>query len=168
MDDKRRNQNEELEGPDEIEKTDEEKENTNEELEQVKNLATQFENNYKRALADYQNLQRRTQEEKAEWIRMATRDFILKLLPVFDTLMLAAKHIQDKGLDLSIGQFLKILEEEGITKIEALGKEFDPHYMEVVTTKEVDEDKGKVVEEVRAGFMFGEHVLRAAQVVVGQ
>ena len=167
MDDQnRRDQNEEslenepviLENEDEVEK----------ELEAVKDLASQLENNYKRALADYQNLQRRTQEEKSEWIRMATKDFILKILPVLDTLRLTQKHIQDKGLELTVGQFDKVLQEEGIVKIPTEGRPFDPKTMEAVTTQEVDnKGKGNVIEEVRAGYIFGDYVLRAAQVVVG-
>lgn len=138
------------------------------EFEALKNLSQQLENNYKRALADYQNLQRRTQEEKSEWIRMATKDFILKILPVLDTLRLTQKHIQDQGLELTIGQFDKVLQEEGIVQIPTLGKSFDPKTMEAVTTKEADKkEKGIVVEEVRAGYIFGEYVLRAAQVIVG-
>lgn len=146
----------------------EESNEVNEEFEALKSLAAQLENNYKRALADYQNLQRRTQEEKSEWIRMANREMILKLLPVLDTLMLAAKHLQDKGLELSIDQFFRVLTDEGVTKIEVLGKPFDPHTMEAVTTQESGEEKkGKVIEEVRTGFLFGDYVLRAAQVIVG-
>lgn len=138
------------------------------ELQALKNLASQLDNNYKRALADYQNLQRRTQEEKKEWIGMASKDMVLKFLPVFDTLALAQKHLQDKGLALSIHQFLQVLEDEGITQIQTKGKEFDPSIMEAVTTTEVEKkEKGKVVDEVRTGFLFGETVLRPAQVVVG-
>lgn len=167
MDDVRRDQEEEIVEDAEGTVAEASKE-VNEEFEALKSLATQLENNYKRALADYQNLQRRTQEEKSEWIRMANREMVLKMLPVLDTLMLAAKHLQDKGLDLSVNQFFRILEDEGVTKIEVLGKTFDPHTMEAVTTQESDTDnKGKVIEEVRTGFVFGDNVLRAAQVIVG-
>ena len=168
MDDQRRDQNEDQHDREEIVEESVEQDPVQQELEQMKNLATQFENSYKRALADYQNLQRRTQGEKAEWIKMATRDFILKLLPVLDTLLLATKHIQDKGLDLSVDQFLKVLQDEGVTKIETVGKEFDPNLMEVVTTREADKkEAGKVVEEVRGGFMFNEVVIRPSQVIIG-
>lgn len=163
MDDVRRDQ-EEIEKVEEIPSQEIEKE-----LSSLKELSKQLDNNYKRALADYQNLQRRTQEEKADWIRMATKDFILKLLPVFDTLMLATKHLNDKGLSLSVDQFLKVLSAEGVTRIETTGQDFDPMLMEVVTTKEVDKkDKGKVIEEVRTGFLYNETVIRPAQVIVGQ
>ncbi|MDE2589364.1 MAG: nucleotide exchange factor GrpE [Patescibacteria group bacterium] len=119
----------------------------------------------KRYLADYQNLQRRTQEQKSEWIRSANRDLLLKMLPVLDTLMLAQKHIQDKGLQISIDQFFTILEQEGVTRIKTFGEEFTPHLMEAIGT--MDGDEGKVLEEVRAGFKMHEAVLRSAQVIVG-
>lgn len=139
-----------------------------EELQKLRDVAGQLDNQLKRSLADYQNLQRRTQEEKVEWIKMANKEFILKLLPVLDTLMLAGKHIEDKGLELSIDQFLRLLEQEGVKRIETIGKEFDPHVMEAVSTKQEKGQTGKIVEEMRAGYMYGETVLRAAQVIVGE
>lgn len=139
-----------------------------EEIESLQKVVSQLDSQLKRSLADYQNLQRRTQEEKREWIRMANKDLILKFLPVLDTLMLAAKHIQDKGLNMSIDQFLRTLSEEGLERIATVGQEFDPRTMEAVTTQEVEDKKGQVVEEVRAGYLFGDTVLRAAQVIVGQ
>jgi molecular chaperone GrpE len=126
----------------------------------------EMEAKYKRALADYQNLQRRTQEQKIEWIKSANRELLLKLLPVLDTLMLANKHINDKGLYITIDQFLKILEQEGLQRIKTIGEQFNPHAMEAITTKEGQE--GKVLEEVRPGFMLNESVLRSAQVIVGK
>lgn len=150
------------------EKIDEVQESIEQDAEQVES-AEQFnvwEDKYKRALADYQNLQRRTQEQKSEWIKAANRDLILKILPVLDTLMLAAKHVDDKGLQLSIDQFLKLLETEGVTRIKTIGEEFNPHTMECVTTQPGEE--GKVLEELRAGFMLYDVILRSAQVIVGK
>jgi len=168
-----KNNNEKITKDQELEQTDEqpgEHVNKNEEVSKeafdgLKELATQLENNYKRAIADYQNLQRRTQEQKVEWIKSANRDLLLKLLPILDTLMLAQKHITDQGIAISIDQFLHILEQEGVTKIKTIGEEFSPHTMEAIGTAEGE--SGKVLEEVRAGFMMHESVLRSAQVIVG-
>lgn len=143
-------------------------ENKNEEKEKLEQRLKSAEEQTKRYLADYQNLQRRVQEEKIQWIRTANKDLLLKLLPVLDTLMLAQKHLQDKGLDLSIGQFLKVLEQEGVQKIETLAKEFNPHLMEAVTTKKEEGKSGKVIEEIRAGYIIDDKVLRSAQVIVGE
>src|SRR6266571_3758698 len=136
------------------------------ELEALKKQVEEFENNYRRALADYQNLQKRVQEEKSEWIRSGNKELILRILPVLDTLMLARQHVKDQGLEVSVQQFLDILKSEGVTKIETVGHEFDPHLMECVTTE--DGEKNKVINEIRAGFMQYERVLRPAQVTVGK
>lgn len=147
----------------ETEKTDGKKEKRIEECEEK---AQEFEDKYKRALADYQNLTKRTQEERIEWIQTANRELILKMLPILDTLLLASSHSQDKNIQVIIQQFLGILKEEGVTRIETIGKEFNPHLMEAIGTKE--EEEGKVIEEARAGFRIAEKVLRPAQVIVGQ
>lgn len=137
-----------------------------EEIENLKTRVSELEQHYRRALADYQNLEKRTFEEKREWIKSGNKDLLLRLLPVLDILILAAKHINDKGLDLSIQQFLDVLENEGVKRIETAGKEFNPHIMECV---EIVEGKdNQVTEEVRIGFMIHDKVLRPAQVKVGK
>lgn len=149
----------------EVIETEEVKDTVGEELENLRSLSQQLDNQLKRSLADYQNLQRRVQEEKSLWIKTASKDLLLKLLPVLDTLMLAQKHLSDKGLELSISQFLQILDSEGVKKIETVGKLFDPNTMEATGTAAGEE--GKVIEEVRAGFTLYETILRPAQVIVG-
>lgn len=144
----------------------EEEINNSQENEQLHERIKDAEEKYKRALADYQNLQRRTQEQKIEWIKSANKDLLLKMFPVLDTLILANKHIKDEGLQMTIGQFLKLLEQEGLERVKTIGEEYNPHTMEAVTTKEGQE--GKVLEEVRPGFMLNGSVLRSAQVIVGK
>ena len=91
---------------------------------------------------------------------------LLQLLPGLDSLLLAEKHTQDEGVKLSIKHFLDILENEGVKKIETVGKDFDPKLMEAVTTQAGEE--GKVLEEVRSGYMLYDSILRPAQVIVGK
>lgn len=124
------------------------------------------ENKYRRALADYQNLQKRTQEDRLQWIAGANRDLLLRIMTVLDTLMLAQQHMQDKNLAVSIQQFLDVLKSEGVTRIETVGKKFDPHLMEAIATGEGKE--GEVLEELRVGFLLHDKLLRAAQVKVGK
>lgn len=132
------------------------------EQEEVKHI----ENQLKRALADYQNLEKRIQTEKQDWIRLANKDLLLRLLPGLDSLLLAEKHTSDEGVKISIKHFLDIFNEIGVKKIETVGKDFDPNLMEAVATTTGEE--GKVVEEVKSGFALFDSVLRPAQVVVGQ
>ena len=109
-------------------------------------------NNWKRALADYQNLEKRTLEEKLNFSQFANSQLILKLLPVLDSLdelVKLDKFGQDQHLQLIIKQFRDILTGEGLEKIEVLGKEFDPQEMECVEVLEGED--GKVIAETRTG-----------------
>ena len=136
-----------------------------EDIEKLKTEVKDFEEKWKRAIADYQNLERRTQELRREWILSSNRDLILKMLPVLDTLLLAQSHLKDEGLALSIQKFLDTLKDEGVQGIETKDKSFDPHHMEAVEI--VSGEKDKVIEEVRQGFLLNDKVLRPAQVKVG-
>jgi molecular chaperone GrpE len=150
----------------EEEVTEEHAEEANDTIGALEEKLSDFENKYKRALADYQNLQKRVNEERVEWIRSANKEILLRLLPVLDTLMLANQHGKDEGLKVSINQFLDILKAEGVTRIETTGKEFNPEVMECIVTD--SGDTNKVLEELRAGYMMNEKVLRPAQVKVGK
>lgn len=132
---------------------------------ETKEKIAEYESKWKRAVADYRNLEARMHEQRAEWLRSANRDLLIHLLPVLDTLLLATQHSQDKTLSVSVSQFLDILKAEGVTKIEAVGKEFDPLVMEAIMTAEGEENK--VLEELRAGFLLYDKVLRPVQVKVG-
>lgn len=145
-----------------MKKNEENKKHEKQENEEFKNL----ENQLKRALADYQNLEKRVLSEKSEWIKLANKGLLLRLLPALDNLSLAEKHTQDTGVKLSIDQIINAFKEEGIEKIETIGRDFDPNLMEAVHTTIGIE--GKVVEEVRAGYTLFGQVLRPAQVAVGK
>lgn len=134
----------------------------------LKERIEELENQNKRVLADYRNLEKRIDQERGEWILKANRSLLLNLLPVLDTLILANKHSKskDQNVSLSIQQFLDILKREGVVKIETAGKVFDPLVMECVETR-VGED-WKVLEEARSGYRLGDMILRPALVVVGK
>lgn len=125
-----------------------------------------LENLWKRALADYQNLEKRTVQEKEEFVKFANSQLILKILPSLDSLEKAEKHLKDQGLNLALKQLKEGLVQEGLEKIQTQGKDFDPEEMECV---EVGQGKeGKVLDEIRAGYKLGDRVLRVAQVRVGK
>lgn len=118
------------------------KKNNNEQNDQLQNL----ENQIKRVLADYQNLEKRTEENRREWMLSANRNLVMKLLPALDDLFLAQKHINDQGLDISIQKFLNILKEEGVEIVPTKDQVFDPNTMECVSVQEGEENK--VLEEL--------------------
>ncbi len=152
-------------------RTDDEEKLDGEKIDELKKTVEELEDKYKRALADYQNLEKRVAEEKKELIRRANKDLLLRLLPVLDTLIQAAKHSKDEGVALSVQQFLDTLKIEGVEKIEVKDKKFDPHLMECIETIKVDSNKeeGKVLREHRTGYtLFKDILLRPAQVGVGK
>jgi molecular chaperone GrpE len=117
----------------------------------------------KRILADYQNLQRRFQEEKLTFIKMANKNLCQALLQPLEHLSLAAANIKNQGLDMVIEQFWKELHDFGLTEIEVLGKKFDLKTMEAMGKKG---DGEKVVEVVRKGYMLNGEVIQHAGVVL--
>ncbi len=149
----------------EAEQVVEEASETPEEAEQEETVID-WEDKYKRALADYQNLEKRVEAQRRELILSSSRGILERLLPVLDTLMLASKHVNDKGLEVSIQQFLDVLKSEGVQRVETKHKKFDPSLMEAVGTDSGEPEK--VLEEVRAGYTLHTTLLRPAQVIVGK
>lgn len=137
-----------------------------EEQNELEKSLAEWEDKYKRALADYQNLAKRSEEERIRLLNSAGARIIEKLLPVLDSLDLSYQHLKDEGLRLSIQKFEEILQNEGVKEIETKDKEFDPHLMEAVETAEGE--TGKVVSEIRKGYLLNGKLLRPAQVIVGR
>lgn len=124
-----------------------------------------LENKWKRALADYDNLVKRINREKQEFVELANAGLILKLVEVLPSLERAEKHLKDAGLNLAITHFKKILKEEGIEEIDCSGKSFEAQKMECV--EKVKDKENQVIEVVNKGYLMHGRVLRPAQVKVG-
>jgi len=129
--------------------------------------ASEYELRWKRALADYQNLEKRTEERFSELTQFAVKQFIEKLLPVIDDLEKAREHLKDEGLNLAWKKLTAVLEENGIARIPAQGKTFDIHTMEAIHMIEGKTDN-QVVTEHRAGYLMHGAVLRPVQVTVSK
>ena len=71
---------------------------------QLQEQVAELEGKWKRALADYQNLEKRVAAEKAQFVKIANALLIEKLLTVVDNLERAVEHLQDKGLSLVMTQ----------------------------------------------------------------
>lgn len=136
-------------------------------IEKLKREVEEWKGKYFRALADYQNLEKRVSEQRQEWARNAAKELIAQLLSVLDTLEQAQKHLKDQGLTLAVKSFGDVLAKEGVEKIEVLGEKFDPLTMECVEV--IGESRGDdVIEELRPGYKLGDKVIRVAQVKVGK
>ncbi len=121
-----------------------------------------------RSQADYQNLVRRGQEDRARFAKLATQDLVEALLQPLDHLEMAASQLSDPGLDMVVHQFQQVLNQFGVEEIECLGEEFDPIFMEVVENKAADSSQQAVVKKVVSkGYKLNGVVIRHAKVVVG-
>ncbi|OGG15024.1 nucleotide exchange factor GrpE [Candidatus Gottesmanbacteria bacterium RIFCSPHIGHO2_01_FULL_39_10] len=143
------------------------KTDTNKEIADLKNQIEDLTNKWKRALADYQNLEKRTVARITDSAKYSAENIIIKLLPVLDTLEQAEKHIKDQGLALAISSFKDVLKSEGVEKVEVLGKKFEPREMEAIEVQASDKED-EVIEELRPGYRLGEKVIRVAQVKVSK
>lgn len=137
------------------------------EIEILKQQAEEFKNKYLRALADYQNLEKRINEEKFEIIRNANKHLILGLLPFLGNLEKAEVFIKDPGLKMTKDHLFGILNEIGLEEINVLNKEYDPNNAEVIDV--VPGDKDNIVTEVlRKGYKLNDKILQVAQVKVSK
>ena len=121
-----------------------------------------------RAQADYQNLLRRTQEDRIKIAKLANLEIVLSLLEPLDHLELAAQQIKDPGLDMVIVQFNNALSQFGVEKIKAVGEKFNVTTMEVVEKPgQSKSDQDLIVTKVRKnGYLLNGEVIRHAKVVV--
>ena len=126
-----------------------------------------WKNKYLRALADYQNLEKRVKEARADEMKYASGNIILKILPVLDILEQVVKTNNDQGLALALKQFYEVLTRENVQRIEVIGHEFDPLTMECVEVVPGDKDN-LVVDELRAGYKMHDKVIRTVRVIVGK
>lgn len=128
-----------------------------------------------RLQADFANFRNRTQRERLELYQRANEDLLLEILPVLDHyemgLDTARQHNADKavvdGFQLVYDQFQNVLNKFNLKPIDAVGELFDPHKHEALTHMPSEEYEAEVCSnQVRRGYMFGDKLLRPAQVVV--
>lgn len=120
---------------------------------------------WKRAVADYRNLERRISEQQRVFVKFASAALVEKLLGIGDDLERANQHLHDQGLSLIIDRFKQVLKDEGVDQIEVTGKEFDPSVMECQDT--VEGEKNQIVKVIVPGYTLNGKVLRPAKVAVG-
>jgi molecular chaperone GrpE len=143
------------------------------ELEELQTKVAELDNQLKRAVADYQNLERRITEGRSELSNWTNAELIKKLLPVLDHLETALNGIGEqekqtgwaRGVELAVKEFNNVLAQEGLDQIETTGQ-FDPNLHEAVDMR--DGENEMILEVAKKGYNLNGKVLRPAQVVVGR
>lgn len=127
---------------------------------------TEMQNNWKRALADYDNLQKRFINEKQEIHQRANELLLLNLLPVIDNMQMLLKHSKDEGFKMIVKELQKIVNSAGLVEVETENKKFDLNVMEAIETKQGEENI--VIETITKGYFLNGKLIRPAKVVVGK
>ena len=131
-------------------------------------------NKYLRLYAEFDNYRRRVNRDKEEQAKYGNESLVYELLPIMDSLELALKHASEElqtglvqGVEMTLKELQRTLEKFGVSKIEAARKEFDPaihHAMAQVEREDLEEKM--VAEELRAGYLYRDKVLRPSLVAV--
>lgn len=137
------------------------------ETENLKKEVEDYKHKYLRALADYQNLEKRARTDKIETIKSAQVQVVLELLPFLDNLDKAEVFIKDPGLKMIKSYFIDTLKSMGVEELQVLGKEFDPYTSEAIEVVSGEKDN-IVVEVLRKGYKIFDQIIRVAQVKVSK
>ena len=145
------------------------------ELEAARREAADMRGAWQRSAADFANFKRRTEREREETLGLANASLLTKLLDVVDDYDRALAAVPQElahfgwieGLWLIEAKLRALLESEGVSAIEALGRPFDPREHEAVVHEETTSaPDGTVIGELQKGYRLRDRVLRPALVKV--
>lgn len=137
--------------------------NISEEAEKYKKQADEYLNNWKRERADFINFRKDEAKRMEEFVKFSNEGLILEIIEMIDDLEIAAKHQNEKdGLNAILNKFWDLLKKYKVERIKVAGETFNPIYHESVES----EPDGNKIEELRAGYMLGDRVIRPARVKV--
>jgi molecular chaperone GrpE len=146
-------------------------------IEELEKEILQQQDKFLRKAAEFENYKRRTENDQFNLIKYAAESLIIKLLPVLDDFERSQLYIENakdtqsikEGIKLVYDKFLKVLEDQGVKKIEAVGKPFDVHYHEALMQRKMENVKPHtVIDEVEKGYMYKDRVIRHTKVVVSE
>jgi molecular chaperone GrpE len=153
-----------------------------EEFDKLRAERDEFKDLLLRKSAEFENYRRRNEKERRDLVEFANADLLGDILPLLDNLEraigsasetqntgdpAAALEAYRAGIDLIRRQFVELLRKKGVTPIEALGTDFDPHLHQAVTRDTSDAHReGEVMAELQRGYKLGDRLLRPAMVKV--
>ena len=130
--------------------------------------------------AEFDNYKKRALKERDEHLKFANSSILKEFLPVVDNLERALNAMPTmewtgpagslkQGVDLTLKAFQSVLQKHGVTRIAAKGEKFNPHMHEVMFEEKTDQVPDEtVLEELQAGYLLHERVLRPAMVKIAR
>ena len=146
-------------------------------VEEIKTI--DYKEKYYYLAADVENIKKRQQKERDDWVKYGNTKILESLVEVVDNLDRTLDAIKDDdeekvknirvGIEMVKKQFDQVLTGNGLTVIEALGKTFDPNFHEALTTQESEDiASGDVMQEFQKGYILNGRLLRPAKVIVAK
>ena len=147
-------------------------------LEKAQEEIDELKDKWLRSVAEFENYRKRTLKERAELILNGGEKVITAILPILDDMERAIENgaktddpeVLREGMTLIHQKFMKILEAQGVSKIETKDADFDTDVHEAVAMVPGmgDDKKGKVIDCLQEGYKLNDKVIRHAKVAVGQ
>ena len=159
---------------DQIKDTSENTEKISSEIKKLQDENSELKDKWQRALADYQNLERRTQTEISQRVSEKTNNLLLNFLNIYEDFLRAENSLSKEKIDTSgiiavIKNMENILAENNIKPIDAVGEIFDPQLHEAVSMVEDSTlDDGTITQEVSKGYISGKAILKPSKVIVSK
>ncbi len=180
--DKKNNDQEEevTNNSDEVQNTpemDEELMNKAKRIEELEKETADLKDKLLRRAAEFENYKRRTENDQLNLLKYAAESFIIKLLPVVDDFERSLQHMENssdiesikKGLLLIYDKLMKVLDDQGVTKIDSVGQPFDVNFHEALLQRKDDNvAPHTVLDEIEKGYMYKDRVIRHTKVVVSE
>lgn len=134
----------------------------------------EWKNRTLRTAAEFENFRRRSEKEKSDWIRNANQRLVLEICDVMDNFERALESKPEseeyaafvRGVEMIRDQVQGILQREGVKKIEALGKDFDPMFHEALAQVPSELEVHRIVSVIQNGYMMNDKIIRPARVAV--
>lgn len=147
-------------------------------LEQTKSELAEFKDKYLRLFAEFDNFKKRSAKEKRDFALVAGQDIIKDLLPILDDIKRANQSLEQdnnadnyvQGAKLIFEKLAKALQQKGLKEMESIGNDFDVEKHEAIAEIPAPSEtqKGKIIDEVEAGYTLNNVMIRYAKVVVGK
>ncbi len=143
-------------------------------LEEEKQKSQDLENKLKHAIADYQNLSKKTQSEIETGINNKISQFMLEFLKIYDDFsrakeILSVNEENAKGLDSILKNMDSLLAAYNIIPIDAIGEIFDPNQHEAISIiSDPKLDDNTIVKEIRKGYISHNRVIRPSLVEISK
>lgn len=126
-----------------------------------------------RTAAEYENFRKRSTREKDDSFGNGVSNAVNKLLPIIDTLELAANaptadEEYKKGVTMTLAKCAEAFKSLGVEEIDALGKPFDPEMHSAVMKQASDAESDTIVTVLQKGYILNEKIIRHATVIVAE